>query len=47
MTDEYTMAVECSHCGVENEIDPIHDGEVSRGTRCAECHRWFTVYSEH
>ncbi len=44
MTDRVT--VECSHCGVEKETDPIHSDEKHRITRCLECGEYFTVYSE-
>ncbi|AEM58805.1 hypothetical protein HISP_18145 (plasmid) [Haloarcula hispanica N601] len=42
---EYAETVACPHCDAPNGIDPIHDGEIRRGTTCTECREWFPVFS--
>lgn len=34
----------CPECGEMAVHDPIHPGEVARGTRCTNCKTWYTVF---
>jgi len=41
---EYAEAAICPHCDASNGMDPIHNGEIRRGTTCTECRKWFLVF---